>query len=299
MVNTLNSTIRDSAKDEPLQENWSLISNEKLLDLYALMVKCQMLEQRATGLLQQGEPASDFCCSAGREASAAAVAIDLTPGDTLSVPPGDWLPAFAKGMSPESLFLALASGTVSAREALTAAEAERNNVLLAGDQPQQRKFVLERAVDARAQKDGAVVAVFITSAPAALDGWRKVMTSAAAETLPIILVHHTDGAAISAPSPSRRGKNPEAFLHGVPAISVDATDPVAIYRVAFEAILRARQNRGATLLECTAVTTWSVDPVSAMHDYLRRKAIDPSRHERQIVEGFQRDLDLATRFLER
>ncbi|HKD60682.1 MAG TPA: thiamine pyrophosphate-dependent enzyme [Terracidiphilus sp.] len=299
MVNTLNSTIRDSAKDEPLQENWSLISNEKLLDLYALMVKCQMLEQRATGLLQQGEPASDFCCSAGREASAAAVAIDLTPGDTLSVPPGDWLPAFAKGMSPESLFLALASGTVSAREALTAAEAERNNVLLAGDQPQQRKFVLERAVDARAQKDGAVVAVFITSAPAALDGWRKVMTSAAAETLPIILVHHTDGAAISAPSPSRRGRNPEAFLHGVPAISVDATDPVAIYRVAFEAILRARQNRGATLLECTAVTTWSVDPVSAMHDYLRRKAIDPSRHERQIVEGFQRDLDLATRFLER
>ena len=298
MVNTLNSRIRGSANDEPGQESSSLISNEKLLDLYALMVKCQMLEQRATGLLQQGKPASDFCCSAGREASAAAVAIDLTPGDTLSVPPGDWLPAFAKGISPESLFLALASGSESAREALTR-DAERNNVSLAGDQPQQRESVLERAADARAQKDGAVVAVFIRSAPAALDGWRKVMTSAAAETLPIILVRHTDGAAISAPSPSRRGRNPEAFLHGVPAISVDATDPVAIYRVAFEAILRARQNRGATLLECTAVTTWSVDPVSAMHDYLRRKGIEPSRHERQIAEGFQRDLDLATRFLER
>jgi TPP-dependent pyruvate/acetoin dehydrogenase alpha subunit len=299
MVNTLNSRIRGSAKEEPGQENSSLISDEKLLDLYRLMVKCQMLEQRATGLLEQGKPGSDFCCSAGREASAAAVAVDLTPGDTLSVPPGDWLPAFAKGMSPESLFLALASGTESDREALTAAEAERNNVWLAGDQPQQRKSVLERAADARAQKDGAVVAVFIRSAPEALDGWRKVMTSAAAETLPIIFVHHTDGAAISAPSPGRRGRNPEAFLHGVPAIAVDATDPVAIYRVAFEAILRARQNRGATLLECTAVSTWSVDPVSAMHDYLRRKGIEPSRHARQIVEGFQRDLDLATRFLER
>jgi TPP-dependent pyruvate/acetoin dehydrogenase alpha subunit len=296
-MNTLNSKISGSANEESGHEGFSLISNEKLLELYAVMVKCRMLERRATELVQQGQLTSDFCGFTGREASAAAVAVDLTPGDTLFVPSDGWLAAFAKGMSPENLFVALTSGARSAGETLTAAETARNNVFLAGDQAQQRKSVLARADDASAKKNGAVVTVFTSSAPDSLDGWRNVMISAAAETLPIIFVHHRDGAEISSPGPSRRGRNPEAFLHGVPAISVDAMDPVAIYRVAFEAILRARQNRGATLLECTTVTAWSVEPASAMHDYLRRKGVEPSRHERQIVEGFQRELDMATRFL--
>jgi pyruvate dehydrogenase E1 component alpha subunit len=297
MVNTLNSRTSSKAKDVPMQESAPLISNEKLHELYAAMLRCRMLEQRAKELFQQGKLTSDFCGSAVSEASAAAVAIDLTPGDVLCVPPGDWLPAFVKGMSPESLLLAHKHGVESTGASLAVVEAEQNNVFLAGDRLQPRRSVLERAADARAKKNGAVVVVFISCAPAPLDGWREVMTSAAEETLPIVFVHHADGAEIGIPSSSRRGRNPEALFHGVPAIGVDATDPVAIYRVAYEAVLRARQNRGATLLECLTVTAWSFDPVSAMENHLKRKGIESGGHERQIVEGFNRELDLATRFL--
>jgi TPP-dependent pyruvate/acetoin dehydrogenase alpha subunit len=295
MVNTLNSKISGSVKDAPELENSSLISNEKLRELYAAMVKCRILGQRASELFQQGKLASDFHGSAGLEASAAAVAIDLGPGDMLCVASGRWLPALVKGMSPESLFLALAPDAGSSKEVLTSAEAERNGVLLAGDQTQQRTLVLHRAAEARAKKNGTVVAVFTSSAHSSLDGWREVMSSAAAETLPIVFVHHAEETETNVSSPNRRAGNPEALFHGVPAICVDAVDPVAIYRVAFEAILRARQDRGATLLECTTVAEWSVDPVSAMKNYLRRKGIEP--HERQIVEALHRELDLATRFL--
>lgn len=298
MVNTLNSRISDNAKNDLKQEHSSLISDQKLLELYAAMLKCRMLEQRATELFEQGKLQNGFLGSARCKASAVAVTIDLAPGDALCVAPGDCLPALVKGMSPESLLLALVPGAESTGQSLTAAEAERNTVLLADDPSQQHELVLHRAADAREKKNGAVVAVFIPSTPSSPDSWKEVITSAAAETLPVIFVRHTDGEEIRVPSAGRRGGNPQAFFHGVPAIFVDATDPVAIYRVAFEAILRARQNRGATLLECTTVTAWSLDPVGAMENYLRRKAIQPNHHERKIVEAFDRELDLATRFLQ-
>jgi TPP-dependent pyruvate/acetoin dehydrogenase alpha subunit len=107
-------------------------------------------------------------------------------------------------------------------------------------------------------------------------------------------------------------KNPEALVHGVPSIAVDAHDPVAIYRVAYEAIVRARQRRGATLLECmTDIQTvldnadsspadgGSNDPLAVMKKYLKSKGIEPELHNGQIVAAFNYELDLATRFLDR
>jgi TPP-dependent pyruvate/acetoin dehydrogenase alpha subunit len=102
----------------------------------------------------------------------------------------------------------------------------------------------------------------------------------------------------------------------MPAIAVDALDPVAVYRVAYEAILRARQGRGATLLKCSVHPSFHCTPtpdnserpanlplsfnsVFTMETYLRRKGIEPDQHSRQIVAEFNRELNLATRFLDR
>jgi TPP-dependent pyruvate/acetoin dehydrogenase alpha subunit len=88
-----------------------------------------------------------------------------------------------------------------------------------------------------------------------------------------------------------------------------------VYRVAYEAIIRARQSRGATLLECFAHPDTSIparenvtdssgelppptDPVSSMGNYLKRKGIEPEQHNREIVAAFNRDLELAIRFLD-
>ena len=90
---------------------------------------------------------------------------------------------------------------------------------------------------------------------------------------------------------------------------------MAVYRVAYEAIIRARQGRGATLLECVAhqaesksakreaasdseIQVNSADPVSTMEIYLETKGIEPKGHNREVVAAFNRDLELATRFLD-
>lgn len=306
MVSVLNQKV-DGAKPAQEQEGFSLISNEKLLKIYEAMLKCRMIEKRAAELFQQGKLRRALNGSREDGCSAAAVTIDLQSGDMLSIPAGDWLPAFVKGMSLDSLFRSIVDADPD-----FVAEAKQEDILVAGNDAQQREDVLHCVTAMRSRERNAAVAVFLAPAPASLDMWRNAMTMAAQEKLPIVFVRHTDENALSDAGPAQRARSPKALLHGVPAIAVDAADPVAIYRVAHEAFVRARHGRGATLLECFSgyrlgeVDTGAqqrqpaqVDPVLAMESYLRRKGIDPARHQGHFLEDFRRDMELATRSLDR
>jgi TPP-dependent pyruvate/acetoin dehydrogenase alpha subunit len=292
-------------------KTFSLISNEKLLAIYTAMLKCRLLEQRATTLFQHGKLDSDLHLSAGLEATAAAAAIDLQQEDTVSIVPGDWLPAFVKGMSPETLFRVLAP-TASRHSEAAAIEAAHKNILMPSTETDLPEVVLDRSSAASAAKKGAVVAAFIGPGKQSLAHWRKTLHAAASKKLPIIFAHYTHEHA--EPAGTSRSKKSATLLDGIPSIAVDARDPVAVYRVAYEAIVRARQLRGATVLQCivqdepAAVSSREsnspplenamLDPIAAMETYLKSKGINPEAHNRQLVATFNRDLDLATRFLD-
>jgi TPP-dependent pyruvate/acetoin dehydrogenase alpha subunit len=317
MAKILNAKTERKAKPEPPQETFSLISNEKLTAIYTAMVKCRMVEQRATLLFQQGKLDSDLHASSGREATSAAIAIDLQTNDTLSIALGDWLPAFVKGVTLDNLFRALAPTTskLSSQQAPTPADLEQKNVLM-GDGNHLPEAVRERALAAQTAKQGAIVVAILPSTEDALKPWHKVMAAAASQKLPIVFVHYAeDKSQVTEPPARSKAKNPEALFHGVPAIAVDASDAVAVYRVAYEAIIRARQGRGTTLLQCathsaaspagktgissvTKIHPISTDPVSSMETYLKGKGIEPEQHNREFVAAFNRDLELATRFLD-
>jgi TPP-dependent pyruvate/acetoin dehydrogenase alpha subunit len=294
------------AKTQSKPENgetktFSLISNEKLLAIYTAMLKCRLIESRATALFQHGKLDSDLHPSAGLEATAAAVAIDLQQEDTISIVPGDWLPAFVKGLSPETLFRVLAPAASQLRQAATI-ETVHKNILFPSIETDLPELVRERATSASAAKNGAVIAAFIAPGKQSLAHWRKTLLAAGSKKLPIIFAHYIHESQEHANS--SRSRKSEALLDGLPSIAVDAHDPVAVYRVAYEATVRARQLRGATLLQCiiqdgSAMASPAItDPVAAMETYLKSKGINPEAHHRQIVAAFNHDLDLATRFLD-
>ncbi len=304
-------------KPAPPKETFSLVSNEKLLAIYAAIVKCRMVRQRAEILFQQGKLASDLHASSGREATSAAIAIDLLPDDSLSLSAGDWVPALVKGMPLESLFreLAPASEQLNGVLATSAAAREQKNILPSDDKTPDPAAICDRAMVALAAKKGVIVCSILPSSRQALKPWHDALAAAASQRLPIVFVHYADASErAGAERPSRKNKNPNAFVHGVPAIAVDALDAVAVYRVAYEAIVRARQGRGATLLECathigipvhgsekesapSSSPHLSSDSVAIMEAYLKSKGIEPAQHNQQIVAAFNLELDLATRFL--
>jgi TPP-dependent pyruvate/acetoin dehydrogenase alpha subunit len=302
------NTEPDSSSSPSSDESFSLISNEKLIAIYTAIIRSRMLEQRATQLFQQGKLDGDLHASAGREASAAAIGIDLQPQDTLAIAPHDWLPAFVKGMSVEGIFHALAPGGSPADD-VAMAEPAHKNIVVPANKASALEIVHERAMEARIQKQEAIVVVFIAPGLDSQKPWHKTMALAASKKLPVVFVHYVDQPA-SMKRTNSQSRNPQAMVHGVPAIAVDALDPVAVYRVAYEAIIRARQGRGASLLECTLAPKGtgaggkteekaSADPLAGMEIYLRGKGIEPTPHNRITAESFSSDLDLATRFLDR
>jgi TPP-dependent pyruvate/acetoin dehydrogenase alpha subunit len=85
------------------QNGFSLISDEKLLALYATMLKCRMIQERAGILFQNNKSNGNADSAVGLEAAAAGVAIDLLPEDTVSTFPLDLIPLFIKGLPLEKL----------------------------------------------------------------------------------------------------------------------------------------------------------------------------------------------------
>ena len=203
-----------------------------------------------------------------------------------------------KGISLDALFRVLAP-VASQRSSAPAIEAAHKNILFPteSDLP---KAALDRATAAQGEKSGAVAAAFISAGPDNLAQWQQTMQMAGTKRLPIIFVHYVEPAIAFQPANSKKHG---ALLHGVPSIAVDALDAVAVYRVAYEAIVRARQLRGATLLQCILqrdsplAEQVPVNSVETMETYLKSKGIEPEGHNHEVVAAFNRDLDLATRFL--
>jgi len=270
-----------------------------------------MIQQRVQLLFQQGKLRSDLRNSMGRDAAAVAFVIDLRLDDTLCLWNGDLVPAFVKGASLEEWFRASASnknGDSQRGSPDHLAGFGRLNIVTALNAAEQIGAIRQLALAAKRNDSTNVVVVFPAPRPQLRARWDAAMKLAGSKGLPVVFVVH---GAWKTDDPS----TPEAFLNGIPAISVDGSDAVAAYRVACEAIVRARQRRGPSLVECVALsqtpppspeadrihlqtgTPFPMDSSVAMKDYLKLRGLWSEESYRQKVADIESELDLATRFL--
>ena len=107
--------------------------------------------------------------------------------------------------------------------------------------------------------------------------------------------------------------NAEAVAYGFPRIAVDGKDAVAVYRVAYEAIERARSGGGPTLIDAQTLPEYgfdemdraqnratdeiekseSQDPIAAMERYLTGKGLFSKGWKSEIIAAFQQELNQA------
>lgn len=126
---------------------------------------------------------------------------------------------------------------------------------------------------ARENKPGKSRRVVLTwtSDPGA--DWKDALEDARAHSLPVVFVRELVDRP-KAPARGRKGKlRPGEEL---PSITVDGHDVVAAYRVAHEAIGRARRHRGPTLIQLTTYQVGNsafIDPVADMQNYLRGRGL--------------------------
>lgn len=270
---------------------FSLITNEKLLAIYSMMLKCRMIEERLHAIAKRsGRPPRGG--ASVHVAAIAGTSIDLFPGDMLAPSHGALTPCFAKGLPLRAIYAAALGRKVASRTSY----ASLNIIPPSCGAAKQLGRALEAAARYKSQRSKKVVIVFSGDASVASKDLDSAMRLAGKKKLPILFVHET------------KSQGDELLMRakgfGFPGIAVEDDDAVAVYRVATEALAHARRGNGATLIECRP---WPFDdrgsgrrrpakhPVSKMETYLASKGLFSRSFKSKLITEFNRELDAAVK----
>jgi len=248
-------TIEQSVAELAGHQGFSIISNEKLRQLYLSMVKGRILQE----LLRAGGQAK-LDAAVGHEAAAVGVLAGLLPEDTIVALSG----------SPIVLFL---QNEIQGKP-LDQLPTQAVQLDSAG----QLKLALRAAQANKAAKNGKIALAF-SSGDSGFG--EKTLELASTKRLPVIFVRQSS--VLSETNPARAGR--------IPVMPVDGTDVVAVYRVATESITHARKGNGPTLIECFFDPSEADDPIQKMEAYLTRKGLFGEEWKLEAVARFTRELD--------
>lgn len=263
---------KEQSPAQAANNGFSIISDEKLLAIYATMLKCRMLVERTRIPLKEDKLNSSEYEAGGGEAAVAGVVIDLLAEDTVMAFPYGMLPFFIKGLPLEELF---------ARRVREGASALSN--------AEELKFAIGAAVACKANNDNKIVVIFCGGDGMNDGSWGEALKFAGVHSLPILFI--TQGATTPEPQSNGGRSRLKERAYGFPAIAVEGNDAVAVYRVASEAIAHARKGDGPTLIECQCGQAG--DALLNMERYLIRKGLFSEQFKRQVEVGFREELDAA------
>lgn len=233
------------------KKGFSLISDEKFRELYALLLQCEMLDER----LRAGSAYEPW---PGREAATAGVAACLRRGDSITPTPRGILASY------------LQHGAINL-QACAAGDAMEHLATATGDALRQKLMRL-----------GHTVVVYTSMEAAERAG--EALTTAAKMALPVIYVIDAG---------TQAGESSRA----IPVIRVDGADAVAVYRVAYESITRAREGGGPTIIECTAwpLKDEAAAPLLKLEQYLTGKRLFRKDWKKRLEQRYRSTLDAAMR----
>jgi TPP-dependent pyruvate/acetoin dehydrogenase alpha subunit len=310
---------------EPLAtQNPIAFDADKLKQLYSTMLRCRMASERARLLVKQGNLFGDLGAATGHEAAEVGALIDLLADDCVAPGRRDLTVCSIRGTPLKTIFAQLYARQPGPNG--SALEQRRNGVPQTMIAP---AFALSAQLNLvtgvawsmkRHDKPGVAVA-FSGDDSASLGFWRDAVRFSATHKLPIVhIVHNNAGdGSVSA----RLGRSTEESAaseqqFNLPTFTVDGNDVVAVYRVAQEAVRRARQGHGPALIECQTYR-WSsrlgtdaatrpssaeeleqaTDPLARMEAHLKERGLWSDKWKRKLVERFSKEIDKAVEFAER
>jgi len=269
------------AVDPPMDGNGLLPSGaDTLRRIYASLLRCRRVQEYVQASCAL--PASSYELRIGHEAVTVGATFELSPEDTIAASPRNLAALVATG-APLKVLLARNSG---------AATAASWCVPILPEDPFNAGTGI--ALAHRLEKKQRVAVAFCPQQSPTLDTWRDALKFAARQKLPVVFVIENNSATETSAASEAHGVEALSFMvHGCdfPAIIVDGSDAVAVWRVAQEAILRARIGSGPTLID--GRTDPMRDPLTHMEGYLRKCNAWDQAWRRQIEAEIGREIQQA------
>jgi pyruvate dehydrogenase E1 component subunit alpha len=244
----------DSAVEPP-------IPPEELKRLYRSMVLARRFDERMLRLQRQGRIGT-FAPIKGQEAAQL--------GSVATLRRTDWMvPSFRetaamlwRGWPMERILLFFAGYLEGGQPA-----AEQHDLPVCIPVSTQLPHAVGLAYGAQYRGDDVVVMVYCGDGATSEGDFHEAMNFAGVWHVPVVFVIQNNQWAISIPLKKQthsRTIAQKALAYGFPGIQVDGNDVLAVYAACNEAVSRARQGNGPTLVECVTyrlgVHTTSDDP---------------------------------------
>ena len=229
----------------------------QLIELYRKMRLIRRFEERVVELVNRDEIPGVTHEYVGQEAVATGVCIALRPDDVITSTHRGHGHILAKGGDPRRMMAELmgkATGYNGGRGGsmhiadLSLGIYGANGIVGAG-----APIACGAALAAKLARSDRVAVAFFGDGGMNQGVVHEAMNLAAIWTLPVVFVCENNGYAISAPI-SQMAKverlAERAAGYGMPGVTVDGMDVLAVHTAASQAVERARTGAGPTLLEC-------------------------------------------------
>jgi TPP-dependent pyruvate/acetoin dehydrogenase alpha subunit len=312
-------SLREGAEFEPLPE-------ATLRRLYTYMLKCRTVEEKIRILFKQGRFSGNYFAAVGQEATAVGTTLDLLEKDAIAPSHRSFITHIMKGTPLKLLFAQLYGRKTSPDQGRSAPAhcgyAPLNIITPSSTIAAQLNIGTGIALAFKMRREPNVVIALSGDGSTSLGFWHEAMNFAGVQKLPMVFVVINNLYAESVPLYLQTAVTDislKAQGYGIPGVSVDGNDVVAVYQAAREAIDRARAGEGATLLECKTyrwyghseidpakyrtpeeVQEWKQrDPIVAMEQRLEGLGLWNEAWKQELIAGFRQEIEEAVDFAEK
>ncbi len=302
------------------------LSEEVLRRLYSYMLKCRMVEERARLLFRQGKFAGNYYAAVGQEATEVGATIDLRPEDTVAPSHRNFVTHIMKGTPLRLMFAQLYARKTSPDQGRSspahAGYAPLNVITPASTIAAQLNIGTGVALAYKMQKRDNVVVALSGEGSTSLGFWHEAVNFAGVQHLPIVYIIENNLWAESVPvrlQTAVKDLSVKAQAYGIPGLTVDGNDVTTVYRAARQAIDRARNGGGPTIIECKTyrwyghseidpakyrspeeVEYWKArDPLVVGERLLQERGFWSDEWKQQITADINGEIDEAIEFAEK
>jgi acetoin:2,6-dichlorophenolindophenol oxidoreductase subunit alpha len=280
-----------------LHEN-PLVPNKKLRQMYQAMVEARVLDEHIARMQKGLKACRKLNSTRGQEACRISTAIDLQPGDLVSDSHVEVTMDLLAGTKIDSLLKrvdAFHAGKID-RATFSRDDASGRQLPWIEDPVDQLKVAIGAALSFKTLKRENVVVAYARRDELAKWQWRRVLELVSKLDLPMIVVA-LPGA--EKKNPTAKSLSSKARSWGLPGMPVDASDAVALYRVAQESMGRTRMGGGPVLIDCVTYKTKGekadshADPLLRMKDFLLGRKVCTETWLQNAGDSLRRRLSLA------
>jgi TPP-dependent pyruvate/acetoin dehydrogenase alpha subunit len=232
------------------------LRREQLVELYYWLHLTRSLEERLTNLYRQGKVIGGLFRSLGQEADAVGSAYALEPRDFLSPLIRNMGSMLVKGAEPLQIvrqYMAKAKSPTRGRELnIHFGDLEKGYVGQISHLGDMVPVMAGIALSFKLRREPRVALVYVGDGAMSTGAFHEGMNFAAVQRLPMVVIAENNGYAYST-----RLEQQTAVKHlvdrapgyGVPGVSADGNDVLAVYEVTKQAVERARAGGGVSLIE--------------------------------------------------